>query len=48
MAAFTARRYHAGGVNELVGDGPVRFVKSTIAGMVWRVGNHRRRRGCLG
>ena len=35
FAAFTARSYHPGGVNALVGDGSVRFVKSTIDGMVW-------------
>jgi hypothetical protein len=33
---FNARSYHPGGVNALVGDGSVRFVKSTIDGMVWR------------
>ncbi len=27
---------YPGGVNVLVGDGSVRFVKSTIDGMVWR------------
>jgi prepilin-type N-terminal cleavage/methylation domain-containing protein/prepilin-type processing-associated H-X9-DG protein len=35
-AALTARSYHPGGVNALLGDGSVRFVKSTIDGMVWR------------
>jgi prepilin-type N-terminal cleavage/methylation domain-containing protein len=35
-AALTARSYHPGGVNALSGDGSVRFVKSTIDGMVWR------------
>lgn len=33
---FNARSYHPGGVNALLGDGSVRFVKSTIDGMVWR------------
>jgi prepilin-type N-terminal cleavage/methylation domain-containing protein/prepilin-type processing-associated H-X9-DG protein len=36
FAAFTARSYHPGGANVLLGDGSVRFVKSTINGMVWR------------
>jgi prepilin-type processing-associated H-X9-DG protein len=36
FAAFTARSYHPGGVNVLLGDGSARFVKSTIDGMVWR------------
>jgi prepilin-type N-terminal cleavage/methylation domain-containing protein/prepilin-type processing-associated H-X9-DG protein len=36
FAAVTARSYHPGGVNALLGDGSVRFVKSTIAGMIWR------------
>ena len=36
FAAFTARSYHPGGVNVLVGDGSVRFAKSTIDGMGWR------------
>jgi len=35
-AAVTARSYHPGGVNILLGDGSVRFVKSTIDGFVWR------------
>jgi prepilin-type N-terminal cleavage/methylation domain-containing protein/prepilin-type processing-associated H-X9-DG protein len=35
-AALTARSYHPGGVNALLGDGSVRFVKSTVDGMVWR------------
>jgi prepilin-type processing-associated H-X9-DG protein len=35
-AALTARSHHPGGVNALFGDGSVRFVKSTIDGMVWR------------
>ena len=36
FAAITARSYHPGGVNALLGDGSVRFVKSTIDGMAWR------------
>jgi prepilin-type N-terminal cleavage/methylation domain-containing protein/prepilin-type processing-associated H-X9-DG protein len=35
-AAITARSYHPGGVNALMGDGSVRFVKGTIAGTTWR------------
>jgi prepilin-type N-terminal cleavage/methylation domain-containing protein/prepilin-type processing-associated H-X9-DG protein len=35
-AAVTARSYHPGGVNSLLGDGSVRFVKSSINGLVWR------------
>lgn len=36
FAAITARSYHPGGVNVLLGDGSVRFIKSTIAGNTWR------------
>jgi prepilin-type N-terminal cleavage/methylation domain-containing protein/prepilin-type processing-associated H-X9-DG protein len=36
FAAITARSYHPGGVNVLLGDGSVRFVKTTIAGATWR------------
>jgi prepilin-type N-terminal cleavage/methylation domain-containing protein/prepilin-type processing-associated H-X9-DG protein len=36
FAAITARSYHPGGVNALMGDGSVRFVKSTISGVTWR------------
>lgn len=36
FAAITSRSYHPGGVNALMGDGSVRFVKSTISGMTWR------------
>jgi prepilin-type N-terminal cleavage/methylation domain-containing protein/prepilin-type processing-associated H-X9-DG protein len=36
FAAITARSGHPGGVNVLAGDGSVRFVKSTIDGLVWR------------
>jgi prepilin-type N-terminal cleavage/methylation domain-containing protein/prepilin-type processing-associated H-X9-DG protein len=36
FAAITARSYHAGGVNALLGDGSVRFVKETVNGWTWR------------
>jgi prepilin-type processing-associated H-X9-DG protein len=36
FAAVTARSYHPGGVNVLVGDGSVRFIKNTIDGATWR------------
>ena len=36
FSAITAAAYHPEGVNTLLGDGSVRFVKSTIDGMVWR------------
>jgi prepilin-type N-terminal cleavage/methylation domain-containing protein/prepilin-type processing-associated H-X9-DG protein len=36
FSAINARSYHPGGVNTLLGDGSVRFVKSGIDGMVWR------------
>ena len=36
FSAINARSYHPAGVNTLLGDGSVRFVKSTIDGMVWR------------
>jgi len=35
-AAITSRSYHPGGVNSLLGDGSVRFFKSTIDGRTWR------------
>jgi prepilin-type N-terminal cleavage/methylation domain-containing protein/prepilin-type processing-associated H-X9-DG protein len=36
FAAITARSYHPGGVNVLLGDGSVRFVKTTVNGTTWR------------
>jgi prepilin-type N-terminal cleavage/methylation domain-containing protein/prepilin-type processing-associated H-X9-DG protein len=36
FAAITSRSYHPGGVNVLMGDGGVRFVKSTVNGWTWR------------
>ena len=36
FAAINSRSYHPGGVNALFGDGSVRFVKSTVDGLVWR------------
>jgi prepilin-type N-terminal cleavage/methylation domain-containing protein/prepilin-type processing-associated H-X9-DG protein len=36
FAAVTARSYHPGGVNGLLGDGSVRFFKSTVDGRTWR------------
>jgi prepilin-type N-terminal cleavage/methylation domain-containing protein/prepilin-type processing-associated H-X9-DG protein len=36
FAAVTARSFHPGGVNVLLGDGSVRFMKSTIDGPTWR------------
>ncbi len=36
FAALTARSYHPGGINVLVGDGSVKFIKTTLAGSVWR------------
>jgi prepilin-type N-terminal cleavage/methylation domain-containing protein/prepilin-type processing-associated H-X9-DG protein len=36
FAAATARSYHPGGVNILLGDGSVRFVRSTVDGRTWR------------
>jgi prepilin-type N-terminal cleavage/methylation domain-containing protein/prepilin-type processing-associated H-X9-DG protein len=35
-ATVTARSYHPGGVNVLMGDGSVRFVKDSIGLAVWR------------
>ena len=36
FAAITSRSYHPGGVDSLLGDGSVRFIKSTIDGNTWR------------
>src|SRR5262245_30296654 len=36
FAAFTARSYHPGGVNVLMGDGSVKFFKDSISGRTWR------------
>jgi prepilin-type N-terminal cleavage/methylation domain-containing protein/prepilin-type processing-associated H-X9-DG protein len=36
MAALTSDSYHPGGVNVLLGDGSVRFIRSSINGMAWR------------
>jgi len=32
----TSRSYHPGGVNILLGDGSVRFVKDSVDGRAWR------------
>jgi prepilin-type processing-associated H-X9-DG protein len=36
FAAITSRSYHPGGVNALFADGSVRFIKSSVAGAIWR------------
>jgi prepilin-type N-terminal cleavage/methylation domain-containing protein len=36
FAAVTARSYHPGGVNVLMGDAGVRFTKSSVNGATWR------------
>ncbi len=36
FSAINARSFHPGGVNALLGDGSVKFIKSTIDGMTWR------------
>jgi prepilin-type processing-associated H-X9-DG protein len=35
-SAVTARSYHAGGVNVVLGDGSVRFIKNSIDWRMWR------------
>ncbi|MFO0954377.1 MAG: DUF1559 domain-containing protein [Isosphaeraceae bacterium] len=36
LGAITARSHHPGGVNALLGDGSVKFIKDTIQGETWR------------
>jgi prepilin-type N-terminal cleavage/methylation domain-containing protein/prepilin-type processing-associated H-X9-DG protein len=36
FAAITARSFHPAGVNMLLADGSVRFIKSSVTGAVWR------------
>jgi hypothetical protein len=36
FAAVTSRSYHPGGVDVLLGDGSVHFVRSSIDGWIWR------------
>ena len=36
LAALTADSYHPGGVNALMADGSVRFVKDGVNGQAWR------------
>ena len=35
-AAITSRSYHTGGVHSLFGDGSVKYISSSIDGLVWR------------
>ncbi|HEV3166900.1 MAG TPA: DUF1559 domain-containing protein, partial [Isosphaeraceae bacterium] len=39
FAAFPPRSYHPGGVNVLLGDGSVKFMKDTVNGVTWRALN---------
>ena len=42
-AAVTSRSYHTGGVHSMFGDGSIRFISTSIDGLVWRaLGNDRR------
>jgi prepilin-type processing-associated H-X9-DG protein len=36
FAALSADGYHPGGVNALLGDGSVRFIKNSVNGLTWR------------
>ncbi|MBX3437364.1 MAG: DUF1559 domain-containing protein [Planctomycetaceae bacterium] len=36
FAAITSRSHHTGGVQSLLGDGTVRFISSSIDGLLWR------------
>jgi prepilin-type N-terminal cleavage/methylation domain-containing protein len=36
LGAITARSYHPGGINALIGDGSVKFIKDGINGAAWR------------
>lgn len=36
MGAVTARSYHPGGVNCMLGDGSVQYISNTIDGRIWR------------
>jgi Protein of unknown function (DUF1559) len=36
LGAITARSYHPGGINALIGDGSVKFIQDGINGAAWR------------